>query len=236
MKEKVREEPKILAAAERQMHAFALSAEIEDRAVRADDPHRLSERVGNFVAVSRETGADGSEIARLVGQRLGWKVLDRDVLDLMADRYGLSKPMLAQVDETRINWAYDILGTWMDPHVIAHDKYVSYLGRVVLEAARQENVVLVGRGAQFFLPREKGLAVRIVAPKQYRIRRTVEQQGLTAMEAERSIDEKDRGRREFVQRFFHHDIDDPYLYDLVINTERLGPARAAEQIVTAMGG
>ena len=39
--------------------------------------------------------------------------------------------------------------------------------------------------------------------------------------------------REFVERFFHHDINDLHLYDLVINTERLGLAGAAEQIVAA---
>ena len=45
--------------------------------------------------------------------------------------------------------------------------------------------------------------------------------------------EVDRGRREFVARYFHHDIDDPHLYDLVINVERFGPEAVAEKIVEA---
>ena len=48
------------------------------------------------------------------------------------------------------------------------------------------------------------------------------------------IHRTDRGRREFIQRFFRQDINDPHLYDLVINVERFGPAGAAEQIVHAV--
>ena len=43
----------------------------------------------------------------------------------------------------------------------------------------------------------------------------------------------DQDRRQFVSRYFHHDMSDPHLYDLVLNVERLGPAATAEQIVAA---
>lgn len=233
MKEQIREEPKILAAAERQMQTWARTAEIEDRAARSQGAERLAQRVGNFISISREAGACGGEIARDVGRQLGWEVLDKNLLDRVADRFQVSRVMLELVDETQSSWVYDVLGTWMDRKIIPHEKYVAHLAQIVLAAVRHGNVVLVGRGAQFLLPRERGLAVRIVAPLRYRIRQIVERESLQEPAARRFIAEIDAGRRQFVGRFFHHDIDDPHLYDLVVNVEGIGPAGAVEQIIAA---
>ncbi len=233
MKEHTREDPKILAAAERQMRTWTLLQELADRtssARRVDQPH---ERLGDYITISREAGAGGSEIACLLGQNLGWEVLDKNLVARVADRFHLSRKMLEAVDETQFNWAYDILGAWLDPRIIPHEKYVVHLGQVLLAAAQRGKVVLVGRGAQFLLPRDQGLAVRIIAPEKYRLRHVMEEHRLGEAQARQFIAETDRGRREFVMRFFHHDITDPHLFDLTIQVDRLGPVAAAEEIAAA---
>ena len=44
-----------------------------------------------YVAVSREAGAAGAIVARLVGEHLGWEVYDRNLLDHVAQRYKESR-------------------------------------------------------------------------------------------------------------------------------------------------
>jgi cytidylate kinase len=203
MKEQVREEPKILAAAERQMQAWARAQEMTDRTIASRLADEVPSRLGPYVAISREAGAGGSRIAEMVGQTLGWEVLDKNLLDLVAERFELSRPMLELVDET------------------------------ASKAAHHGKVVLVGRGAQFLLPRRGGLAVRIIAPEPYRIDRIRRLHDTTASNARRLMLEIDRGRREFVERYFHRDINDPHLYDLVINVEHTDISAAVEQIVAS---
>ena len=234
MKEQTREESKILAAAERQMQAWVRTAEIADRVIRAEGAHPLTGGLVGCLAVSREAGAGGSEIAQMVGERLGWEVLDEGLLDQVAERLGVSRCMLELVDETESSWVYDLLGTWMDRKLVTHDKYVAQVSRVVLAAARRGKVVLVGRGSEFVLPREKRLAVRVIAPERFRVKQIMEREGLSGTAARQFIRAKDRGRREFVQRFFHRRVDDPHLYDLVINVERIGASGAVEQILFAL--
>jgi len=229
-----REDPKIVAAAERQMQAWALSQKLAEQLVSQEVCRRRAGQICNYVAISRQAGAAGSEVARLVGQQLGWPVWDKNLLERIAERYRLDRAMLELVDETESSWVYDVLGTWMDCKIVSHDRYVSYLTRVILAVTRQHHCVLVGRGAQFVLPPDKGLAVRIIAPLEVRIERVMRQKGLSASQARRYVEETDRGRREFVRRFFHHDIDDPTLYDLVINTARQGIEGAVRQIVSAV--
>lgn len=233
MKDQTREEPKIVAAAERRMHAWVLNQEVAAHSPQSylvDPSHR---RLGPYIAISREAGAGGSEIANLVGQKLGWEVLDKNLLDRVADQSRVSRPMLDLVDETAANWAHDILGTWLDRRLVPHEKYVVYLSRVVMAAARRGNVVLVGRGAQFMLPRGHGLAVRIVASEKYRVQHVMSQFHMTEGAARHFITQTDRGRGEFVGRFFRHDIADPHLYDMVINVDHIAPAVAADWIVSA---
>ena len=66
MKERTREEPKIVAAAERQMQAWALAQKIADRTIRLDQGQRLASQLGPFVTLSREAGACAGEIAFLL--------------------------------------------------------------------------------------------------------------------------------------------------------------------------
>lgn len=236
MKEQTRPEPKILAAAERQMQAWVMTQEMEDRAIRTKCMQRLADSVEAYVTISREKGAGGGQIAEAVGKRLGWQVLDKNLLDHIAERFHVSRPLLELVDETRSNWLHDVLATWMDRKVIPAEKYVAHLCHVIMAAARQANLVLVGRGAQFLLPRDKGLAVRMIAPEKYRVEQIMRTEGLSRAEARRWMEDVDHGRREFVRRYFHRDIDDPHLYDLVINVEQLGPSGATEQILAAVAG
>jgi cytidylate kinase len=235
MKEQTREEPTIVAAAERQMQTWARTREIEDRSAAGAGLSRECRAV-SYLAISREAGAGGSQIAKAVGHELGWNVLDKDILARVADRYNLPLPMLELVDETVDNWVSGVFGSWIDHTIISHDRYFACLKRVLRASLAQEKLVLVGRGAQFMLPREKGLAVRIVAPEQYRLSRIVEQGNVTRREAQRLIGEVDSRRQQFVRRYFHREISDPHLYDLTINVENIGVGGAVRQIITALGG
>ncbi|MBN2021286.1 MAG: cytidylate kinase-like family protein [Pirellulales bacterium] len=231
MQPHVREEPKIAAAAEKQMRTWSRIDEISDRMLAIDGAEPAAKAVGPYVALSREAGAGGGLIAELIGQKLGWTVLGRSLLDRVSERYRIARPMLDLVDETKSNWALDVLGTWLDSHVVSHEKYVAHLRRVVLSAARTGRVVFVGRGAQFFLPRGEGLSIRIVAPEAYRAHNLAARRGIDETTARRMIRDVDEGRRAFIERYFHHDVADPHLYDVVINVEHRGPQQTAEAII-----
>ena len=234
MKEQTREEPTILAAAERNMHAWAMSREREDRFDRHEEESRRAGPPLKFVAISREAGAGGEEIGRRVGERLGWDVHGKSILDDIAEHFHLPRIMLDLVDETHPSWVYDVLGTWMDRKIVPHEKFVAYLTRTVLGAARRGHAVFVGRGAQFLLPRHEVLAVRLVASLSYRVQRVMEKRNMTEVDAKRCILELDDGRRKFVEKFFRRDISDPHNFDLTINVERCGVEGAVDQIVAAV--
>lgn len=70
-----------------------------------------------------------------------------------------------------------MFGTFSDRRIISHERYLVRLNRVVMAAVRRGNVVIVGR-VEFPLPRDGGLAVRIVASEKYRVEQMMRRYGL----------------------------------------------------------
>jgi cytidylate kinase len=219
-------------AAERQMRMWALRMESQQRLeeqAAAASPQQL---IHPYIAISREAGVDAGEIAKLVATKCGWKILDREILDYMAEHYQWSPIALDYVDERTVSWFHETFGKWLDERLVSQAEYVSRLGRVVLMAAQHESTVFVGRGVQFILPREVGLAVRVIAPKKYRVQRIMVRRQCSRRDAEQFIDETDKGRADFVRRYFHRDVADAHLYDLVINLEHISRDAAADLILS----
>ena len=234
---RLRDEATTAALAERRMRQWALSLEAEKRRqLRSADerrqPHeKLQRKLHPYIAISREAGAGGEEIARQVGDILGWEVLDRNIVDEIARHDKLPRAMLQLVDETTSNWVTETFGKWIDRHTVTQSEYVVHLGHVVLMAAQHASTVFVGRGAQFLLPADKGLTVYVVAPYDMRVENTRKTQICSADEARRHIEKRDDGRRDFLKENYDRGIDDLHLYDLVINRANISVETAARLIV-----
>ncbi len=190
--------------------------------------------VGPYLAISRESGTRGGQIARLVSEMTGWAVLDRELLECLAELYRTSPAVLNLVNEATTNWFSEIFDNGICPDFTAQTEYMYHLSRVILMAAQAGKVVYVGRGAHFLLPHRRGLIVRLVASPGYRVQQIVERRHLSYDKARDYVEKTDAGRQEFVRQYFHHDIADPHLYDLMVNVERIGPQRTAQLIADAL--
>ena len=78
------------------------------------------------------------------------------------------------------------------------------------------------------------LAVWITAPMDFRVERIMVEMRMSEGAARQYVRETDEGRREFVKRFFRRDINDPLLYDLVVNVQYIGMAKAVDQIIAGL--
>jgi cytidylate kinase len=143
--------------------------------------------------------------------------LNKGILDQMAQKYDLEKTMLEAVDETTTSWLLECFGKWISQRVVTDSEYTRRLGEILLMAARHQSTVFVGRGAQFFLPRERGLAVQVIAPEEDRVERVLQRDQISRDAALKYVRKRDRERRDFVREHFDRDVSDPHLYGLVVN-------------------
>lgn len=186
------------------------------------------------VAISRQAGSRGADIAREVGQLLDWPVYDHELLNRIAEEKGLTARMLKGLDERPVGWLEQAIQSLVSPHGSLDGRYLTGLLQVLATLSKAGHCVIVGRGASHVMPTETTLSVRVLAPRSSRVAHIQKQKNLSQAEAERWVDEHDQKRMSFVKRHFHADPADPEHYDLVLNSKRLSPHDCATMIVQAV--
>ncbi len=211
-----------------------LRAELHRLVDALSDRRSARPEIEPFVAITRQAGAGGWEIARSLGDELGWTVLDRRALDAIADEFRLDPDMLNLLDETALSWFGESILGLLHGWLMTQDVYVDRLVKLVLVSLSDRPAVVVGRGSTVFLPRDRGLRVRLVREEAERVARIAERLGLDEAGARRWVNQTDRERRAFVKHHFNQDPDDPLGYDLTINTGRVDREGATRIIVEAL--
>lgn len=186
------------------------------------------------IALSREAGIDAMEFARRVGERLGWEVYDREIVEHIAHEEDVRAELLESLDEGTARRISTLAESSLQPTSVTAREYARCLLETLHSLASHGDCVIIGRGAAIVLPPETTLAVRLVAPLAERIQAVQSQQKLSERDAREYVEKVDAERREFVKSHFHRDTADLQHYDLVLNVSRLKPEHCVELIVTAL--
>lgn len=183
------------------------------------------------ITISREAEAGGEEIAQLVAEREGLRIADRAILERIAQQEGAPVTLLQLFDETTPGPIESVVMEWRTSWSPA--SYLRRLLNVLLLLEREDNVLIIGRGAAFVLTDPGTLHVRVIAPLPCRVAGLVQREGLPRGEAERILGRNDEERARFVRQAFGADIQSPIHYDLVLNTAELSIEGAAEILSVA---
>jgi cytidylate kinase len=178
------------------------------------------------ITISRQLGCQGDAVAHAVADRLGYRVVYREVINQAASEAGAPEMALAVLD---------VLGLLdMRPSAQEERAYQQAIRRVIEELAAQGKVIIIGRaGCVLLQDRRDVLHVRLVAPLRQRIHRIALLQAITPEAAQAQVEASDRARRAYVDHYHHVDWEDPQLYDLVLNMGKLTVDSAAELICLA---
>jgi len=185
------------------------------------------------VAISRQAGSCGAEIADTVGARLGWPVYDQKLLARIAEEKGLNARLLAQLDERCANWLTELIAGFSMRPSPTEGTYMKHLLELLVSLGQVGHCVIVGRGAAYVLPLATTVRVRVVAPRPLRVAKTELRKALSRFEAERWVDQTDADRERFVKSHFNRDPHDPLNYDLILNSGRYSTDECARLIVDA---
>lgn len=201
------------------------------------------------VTISREYGSGGGEISARLARRLGWELIDHEIVVQVARELNISESEAAERDEYVESLLNRIMGSLRGipppapvpmlppvmPQRIDEQVYHQALCRVVEAAAVRRHVVIVGRGSQVLLGgRRDVLHVRVVAPLEERIAYVMRREGLDRAAAQERIQLKDRDRIRYLQAQHQRHPADAHLYDLVVNTAILDLDSLVEIIVLAL--
>lgn len=199
------------------------------------------------ITISREYGSGGGEIAQRLAAKLGWRLVDHEVVVRLAQDLHISEDEAAEHDENVGGILNNLLasfqsldaavgvGSGVPPSFFDVRSYQDAVQRIVAAAAQAGAVVIVGRGAQVLLQAQRAvLHLRCVAPLAARVRYVMRREALDQTAALARINSKDQARARMLQTIHHQDSANAHLYDLVINTGVISLDGAVELALLAL--
>ncbi len=199
------------------------------------------------LTVSREFGSGGGRIAQTIARLLGWKLLDREIIDAIAYAGRVPRDVVREYDEHVETWLAKInqqamrgaaLAAGLDletDEIFDASTMVKITRRIIEEAYEEGNCVIVGRGAQCILQNKDDVYnVFVYAPYQERVKRLQKrlEKGANIEERIRTVDAE---RFKYLQETFGQAWNNPHLYNMMISSGN-NDEETARIILTVMTG
>jgi cytidylate kinase len=199
------------------------------------------------LTVNREFGSGGGRIAQTIAERLGWKLLDRDIIDAIAYAAHVDPNVVRRYDEHVASWLRRLNQQAMRGAALAAgielgenavfdaDEMVKISQKVIEQAWTEGNCVIVGRGSQCILQHKPDVFHAFVyAPLKERLLRLRERLDPKA-DAEQRIRTVDGERAKYLQQYYGKNWCNMHLYHLMISSQEDEDA-TARTILQAMTG
>ncbi|MBI3794991.1 MAG: cytidylate kinase-like family protein [Nitrospinae bacterium] len=200
---------------------------LEERA--REEKHKQK---SHFVTISREFGCDGFQVAEKLcdlfnsKQSSKWIVFTHQMLEKLAEDEQLGSGLIREVNSGRysfMNWFID--GLVPDYLQSVQSQVFTRIRTLILNLAEKGNCIIVGGGAQIIsseLDPEKfnSLHARLYGSFHWRVKSVMEKFGLSQVEAEKMLKERQFQRSKFVEDFTGKSSSEPGLYNLMFNSDR----------------
>jgi len=204
----------------------------------------MSEERHFAITISRQMGSGGAYIGHLAAEELGFEYFDREILRRAAEHFGTEVGMLEDVAERSpglietiikgFSYGTPTLGALqpMRPPVYSKDLFTREC-KIIQGIADQCNAVIIGRGGFYALRERPGVIhVFIHAPREFRVKRVMQVQNITAIrEARNKVKDSDGNRTKYIRDMAGVHWTDPGNFHLCIDSSFIGFRESAKMIV-----
>ena len=176
-----------------------------------------------IIAISRGSFSGGSRLAEELHSRLGWRVLSQEVITEAARKYGVSEEEMLR--------ALDHPANFFERMTRRKQRYILASQAVLVEAFADGDGIYHGLGGAFLFEDLCNIyRVLLVAPMEWRVAALMEDRLVTHDQAVSYIRNEDERRAKWGRQMFGVEWNEPSLYDIVIDLERLDIEAAADAI------
>ncbi len=181
------------------------------------------------ITISREYGSGGRYIGKLVAEKLGIQLYDKQFVEKLAEDTGLSEKYIEDNEQKRT--FLEILNNGYYSGLNNSDDLFIKESELIGEVADKESCVIVGRCADFILKdKENVLKIFIDSSLQDKINRATEYYNLDKNKAQKEIKRINKLRENHYKYYTEREWKDPSNYDICINSDSLGIENAANLI------
>lgn len=183
-----------------------------------------------IITLSREYGSGGRYIGKLVAEKLGIKLYDKEFIMKVAEETGMSEEYVKENEQKR-----DVLAAFNNGYYFENnnsDELFIKESELIKKVASKEACVIVGRCADYILNNKKNvLKVFIYNSEEDKIKRATKYYGMNKKNAEKEIEKINKLRANHYKYYTGREWRNFENYDLCINSDKIGVEKVAELIV-----
>jgi cytidylate kinase len=219
----------IISVVERQLRNWEINREQSQKRKAEEEPF-----LKFFLTISREAGCGGEEIADQIAIRTGFQKYDKELLDHMVKQGDLRRQLYETLDDKTVGWIESVISAISFGPTVDSEEYFHRLCHAVLAICHNSHAIILGRGANSILPRKCGLSIRLVAPKEFRVKHYAARCGIDMKAAQKELYTIEKQRGQFIENYFGRFAYDPRRFDIVINISQFELDRLVDMIVKAI--
>ena len=171
----------------------------------------------SVITIARQFGAGGKTLGGLVASRLGYTLVDEEIVELIAQEANVSSEWVDSVARETgsekflkrmmfkfgpFRKGYVDIATETNPGYFDGNLYISLLYKIIPQIAAEDDVVILGRGGQFILADHPDTChFLMIADTEYRIKFMMDHYDLDRKQAQIVVDNQSK-RRLNLYRYF----------------------------------
>ena len=184
------------------------------------------------LTISRQFGAGGITLGKMVSEKLGYHFYDEEIIQLVAKKAKVSKHWVESMEKEAGGKFQRLISGLVSKSLVERilddqrgyideDIYVDLLHTVIRKIADEGEAVIIGRGSQYILKDHKDAShVLLVADKEHRIKFIEEHYNLSTDKATRVVSTEEKKRTVLYRKFGKEDYDQPVHYHMVLNMNK----------------
>jgi cytidylate kinase len=194
------------------------------------------------VTISRQFGAGGLTLGRMISKKLGYALFDNEILQLVAEKANVSTEWVESMEKNAGKPFQKIVAGLVSKSLvdrviakeygyIDEEIYVDALRTIITKIADEGNAVIVGRGGQYVLKDRKDVVhTLLIGEKDRRVEFIEKKYKLSYKQASNLVDSEEKRRGNLYRKFGREDYDQPQLYHMVLNMGRIDLETARDLI------
>jgi putative MATE family efflux protein len=189
--------------------------------------NKLSKHI--VITISREYGSGGRYVGRLIADKLGIKLYDKDFIIKIAESTGFSEEYIENNEQKRS--VLDVLNNGYYSGMNNSDELFVKESEMIKQIADEESCVIIGRCSDFILKdKENVVKVFIYSDMENKIKRAKEFYDMDEKKARKEIERIDKVRANHYKYYTEKNWKDSSNYDICINSDNLGVEKTADLI------
>ncbi len=184
-----------------------------------------------IIAIGREFGSGGLDIAEKISSKLGITLYDKNILKKMEEEGQINAEIMSKFDEKPSNPFFTRHMRGLSNSMEENLAFMQFFF-IREKAEAGESFVVVGRCAEEVLKQnENAVSVFVFGSKEKRIERIMKREGVDEKKATSEMKRIDSERKHYHNGYCDYDWGDSRAYDFCISSDRLSADTIAEEII-----